>query len=60
MRTDPKVLVDRRIVRRGNLRIKVLGDGEVTRKLIVRAHHFSQAAIDKIKAAGGEAVVIEG
>jgi len=57
---DPKVLVDKGVVRKGDLQIKVLGDGEVTRKLTVKAHRFSKAAVEKIKAAGGEAVVIEG
>ena len=57
---DPKVLVDKGVVRKGGLQIKVLGDGEVTRKLTVKAHRFSKAAVEKIKAAGGEAVVIEG
>jgi large subunit ribosomal protein L15 len=57
---DPKVLVDKGVVRRGGLKVKVLGDGEVTRKMTVRAHHFSKSAMEKIKAAGGEAVIIEG
>ena len=57
---DPKVLVDKRVVRKGGLPIKVLGDGMVTRAITVKAHRFSKAAMEKIKAAGGEAVVIEG
>ncbi len=38
--------------------LKVLGSGELTRKLRVEAHMFSKSALDKIQAAGGEAVVI--
>jgi large subunit ribosomal protein L15 len=57
---DPKVLRDMRVVRRGRLRIKVLGDGEVTRAFTVKAHRFSKSAVDKIQAAGGQAIVIEG
>jgi large subunit ribosomal protein L15 len=37
--------------------MKVLGRGRVTRKLVVSAASFSQAAKSKIEAAGGEAVV---
>ena len=37
--------------------IKILGRGELKRKLKVVAHHFSKSAVEKIKAAGGEAVV---
>jgi large subunit ribosomal protein L15 len=38
--------------------IKVLGDGELDKALTVRAHKFSQSALDKIAAAGGKAEVI--
>jgi large subunit ribosomal protein L15 len=40
--------------------LKVLSEGELTKKLRISAHRFSQAAIEKIKAAGGEAVVLPG
>ena len=40
--------------------LKVLSDGDLTKKLRISAHRFSQAAIEKIKAAGGEAVVLPG
>jgi large subunit ribosomal protein L15 len=40
--------------------LKVLGNGEITKKLKVSAHRFSQTALDKIAAAGGEAIVIPG
>jgi large subunit ribosomal protein L15 len=38
--------------------VKVLGDGEITKKLTVRANAFSAAAKQKIEAAGGKAEVI--
>ncbi|ABW01559.1 50S ribosomal protein L18e [Caldivirga maquilingensis] len=37
---------------------KVLGDGELSKKVTVAAWAFSKTAIDKIKAAGGEALSI--
>jgi large subunit ribosomal protein L15 len=40
--------------------LKVLGDGEVTKKFKVSAHRFSKTAEEKIKAAGGEVIVIPG
>jgi len=40
-------------------RVKVLGEGEITQALTVRAHAFSLGAVEKIKAAGGTAEVIE-
>ncbi len=38
--------------------IRILGNGEVTKKLIVKAHHFSKSAAEKIKAKGGTTEVI--
>jgi large subunit ribosomal protein L15 len=38
--------------------LKVLGEGELTRKLIVHAHRFSKGAVAKIEKAGGKIVMI--
>jgi large subunit ribosomal protein L15 len=38
--------------------LKILGDGELTKKLKITAHRFSAAALEKIKKAGGEAIVL--
>jgi large subunit ribosomal protein L15 len=38
--------------------VRVLGSGELTKKLVVRAHHFSKSAAEKIAARGGTAEVI--
>jgi large subunit ribosomal protein L15 len=57
---DPDVMRANGLVRRSQLPVKVLGDGEVTRAITVKAHKFSKSAVDKIQAAGGKAVVIEG
>jgi large subunit ribosomal protein L15 len=40
--------------------LKVLGDGEVTKKLKVSAHRFSKSAAEKITQAGGETLVLPG
>ena len=40
--------------------VKVLGRGDISKKLTVRAHAFSASAKEKIEAAGGTAEVIEG
>jgi large subunit ribosomal protein L15 len=40
--------------------LKVLGDGEVTKKLKISAHRFSASAKEKIEKAGGEAIVLPG
>jgi large subunit ribosomal protein L15 len=38
--------------------LKVLGNGTLTRKITVEAHHFSKSALEKIQKAGGTAQVI--
>lgn len=38
--------------------IKILGNGELEKKLVVKAHKFSKSAQEKINAAGGRAEVI--
>ena len=38
--------------------LKVLGSGQLTRRITVEAHLFSKSAIEKIKKAGGKAQVI--
>ncbi|QEG33712.1 50S ribosomal protein L15 [Bythopirellula goksoeyrii] len=40
--------------------LKVLGDGELTKKLKIHAHQFSKSAIEKIEKAGCEKVVLPG
>ena len=52
----PELLADLRIVKCG---LKVLGNGELTKKLTVKADKFSASAKAAIEAAGGVAEVIE-
>ena len=52
-------LVEAGIVRKKNSRVKILGDGELTKKLKVSAHAFSKSAKEKIEAAGGTVTVVE-
>ena len=56
---DPARMAERGIIRAGR-KVKILGDGELTVKLTIRAHAFSAGAREKIARAGGVAEVIEG
>ena len=38
--------------------VRILGEGELTKKLVVKAHHFSKSAKEKIEAKGGGVEVI--
>jgi large subunit ribosomal protein L15 len=48
------------IIKKAGDRVKILGTGQLTRKITVEAHHFSKSALEKIQKAGGTAQVIGG
>ena len=54
----PELLLAEGVLRNPKDGIKVLGNGDLTVKLTVKAHKFSQSAADKIQAAGGKTEVI--
>ena len=55
---DPAKLLELGVIHKLCDGLKVLGTGDVTRKLKVQAHLFSKAALEKIQKAGGSAEVI--
>jgi large subunit ribosomal protein L15 len=55
---DEQALRAARLVQGRNVRIKLLGEGELGSKLTVSAHAFSASAKEKIEKAGGSVVVI--
>jgi len=56
---DLEALRGARLVQGANIRrVKILGEGELTKKLTVHAHGFSASALEKIAGAKGQTVVI--
>ena len=51
---DLATLLENKIVRKANDGLKVLGNGEITKKITVKAAVFSATAKEKIEAAGGK------
>ena len=51
-------LIERGIVKNPRDGVKILGNGELTKKLTVQANAFSAGAVAKIEALGGKAEVI--
>ena len=49
----PESLVEKRLIKNTRTDVKLLGVGEVTKKLTVRVHGISKTAREKIEAAGG-------
>ncbi|AEM79585.1 LSU ribosomal protein L15P [Thermoanaerobacter thermohydrosulfuricus] len=54
----PEVLIESGIIKDVKDGVKILGDGDLSKKFTVKAHKFSQSAIEKIQAVGGKAEVI--
>ena len=54
----PELLKEAGLIKKLSDNIKVLGDGELSKKLTVQAHKFSKSAQEKIEALGGRAEVI--
>lgn len=52
-----ELLTKARLVRTLKDGVKILGDGELTKKFHVHAHAFSKSAAEKIKAVGGEITI---
>jgi len=55
---SPESLVASGAIKKLNAGLKVLGNGELTRKITVTAHVFSKSALEKIEKAGGTATVV--
>ena len=55
---DAKVLLDAGVLSKCTYGVKILGNGEITKKLTVKASAFSESAKAKIEAAGGKAEVV--
>jgi len=56
----PAFLRERGVIKGpANLMVKVLGDGKLSRRLVVKAHAFSESAKKNIEAAGGKCEILE-
>lgn len=55
---DAQALIDAGLIRKAQDGLKVLGNGELTKKLTVKAAKFTASAKEKIEAVGGTAEVI--
>ena len=54
----PELMVERGLIHAGDGRVKILGDGSLSKPLTVRAHGFSSKAKEKIEALGGKAELL--
>lgn len=54
----PEILKERGIIKKQLCGVKVLGNGELKKKLTIKANRFTSSAVTKIESAGGKAEVI--
>ena len=52
---NPEILKDNGLIRNFNKPVKILGNGDLTKKMVIKAHMFSKSAVEKIEKAGGSA-----
>lgn len=52
------LLLEKRVISKANDGVKILGNGELKKKLTVKVNKFSKTAAEKIEAAGGRAEVV--
>ena len=55
---NPETLKAKGLAKKAADGVRILGDGELTKKLNFKAHHFTKSALSKIEAKGGKAEVI--
>lgn len=54
----PETLFEKRLIRKKNIPVKILGQGDLSKPLHVRAHAFSKTAMEKIQKVNGKYEVI--
>ncbi len=57
---SPSIFKELGLIKGRDFRVKILGEGEVNRPIVVEAHKFSNSARQKIEQAGGQVKVIGG
>jgi large subunit ribosomal protein L15 len=55
---DPDILFEHRLIRKKNVPVKILGEGEITKQFEISAHAFSKSAIEKIETAKGKVTIL--
>jgi large subunit ribosomal protein L15 len=55
---NPETLREKGLAKKSLDGVRILGEGEVTKKLVVKANHFSKSAKEKIEAKGGTCELI--
>jgi large subunit ribosomal protein L15 len=56
---DPQKLLELGVIKKLGDGLKVLGEGDLNRKIVVKAHVFSKTAAEKIAKSGGSAEVLK-
>ena len=55
----PQVLAEAGLIRNARIEVKILGQGDLSKKLTVSAHAFSATAREKIEGAGGSVTALK-
>ena len=54
----PEILKEMGVIKGHKVMLKILGEGDLSKKVVVKAHKFSKTAEEKIKANSGEIIIL--
>ena len=55
-KVNPEILIENGVVKRQDIAVKILGNGNIEKPIEVTAHLFSKSAVEKLEKAGGKAI----
>ena len=55
---SPEIMLQAKLIRKKNVPVKILGDGDLKKALEVSAHAFSKTAKEKLERAKGKAILL--
>ena len=55
-KVNPEILIENGVVKRQDISVKILGNGNIEKPVEVTAHLFSKSAVEKLEKAGGKAI----
>ena len=55
-KVDVRILYEKGLINKTNIPVKILGNGEISKPIEIKANMFSKSAIEKLEKAGGKAI----
>ena len=56
LEVNPEILYEKGVIKKSNMCVKILGNGNIDKPIEITAHMFSKSAAEKIELSGGKAI----